>query len=174
MGEALVPGAGDAELVGAVFGGVSSEGVELLGGQGGSEELRGEDCGGAGVETTLDPDLGDAVVLPVGEEADAVAAEEDFVEVVFELRDGKVFVDGLGYLEGGLDVEGDTGNDAEGSEIDGGGEEVVAVVGAGEMVDGTVGGDELDRGDGGGEVAVVAAGAVGGGGAGSDDGDVWE
>ncbi len=77
----------------------------------------------AGVEAALDPDLGDAVVLPVGEEADAVAAEEDLVEVVFELRDGEVFVDGLGDLEGGLDVEGDFGDDAEGSEIDDGAEE---------------------------------------------------
>ena len=61
------------------------------------------------------------MVLPVGEEADAVTAEEDLVEVVLELGDGEVFVDGLGDLKSGLDVEGDAGDDAEGSEIDGGG-----------------------------------------------------
>jgi hypothetical protein len=33
-------------------------------------------------------------------------------------------------------------------------------------------GDHFERGDGGGEVSVVDTGAVGGGGAGSDDGDV--
>lgn len=114
------------------------------------------------------------MVLPVGEETDAVATEEDLVEVMFELRDGEVFVDGLGDLEGGLDVEGDAGGDAEGSEIDDGAEKLFAVFGAREAADAAVGGDELDGGDGGGEVAVVAAGAVGGGGAGSDDGDVGE
>ena len=41
-------------------------------------------------------------------------------------------------------------------------------------MDSAVSGDELEGGDGGGEVAVFAAGAVGGGGAGSDDGDVRE
>ncbi len=41
-------------------------------------------------------------------------------------------------------------------------------------MDGAVSGDELDGSDGGGEVAIFAAGAVGGGGAGSDDGDVRE
>ena len=39
VGEALVPGAGDALLLGAVFGGVSGEGVEFLGGEFGSEEV---------------------------------------------------------------------------------------------------------------------------------------
>ena len=174
MGEALVPGAGDAELLGAVFGGVSGEGVEFFGGELCVEELGGEGVGDAGVEAALDPDLGDAVVLPVGEEADAVAAEEDLVEMFFELRHGEVFVDGLRDLEGGLDVEGDAGDDAEGSEMDDGAEELVAVFGAGEGVELAVGGDDLDGGDGGGEVAVVDAGAVGSGGGGSDDGDVGE
>ena len=34
------------------------------------------------------------MVLPVGEEADAVAAEEDLVEVVLEVVEGEIFVDG--------------------------------------------------------------------------------
>ena len=112
------------------------------------------------------------MVLPVGEEADAVAAEEDLVEVVLEMVEGEVFVDELRDLEGGLDVEGNGGEDAEGAEVDYGSGEDVGVLRAGDGVDRAVVGDDLHGGDGGGEVAVVAAGAVGGGGAGSDDGDV--
>jgi len=41
-------------------------------------------------------------------------------------------------------------------------------------VEGAVGGDEFESRNGGGEIAVVAAGAVGSGGAGSDDRDVWK
>jgi hypothetical protein len=82
--EALVPWAGDAELFGAGFGVVVDDGVELAGGSLGAKELRGEVRGGcAGSEAAFDPDLGDVVVLPVCEEADAVAAEEDLVEVFF-------------------------------------------------------------------------------------------
>jgi len=86
VGEALVPGAGDAELLGAGFGGVASDGVEFLRGLFCAEELGGEWYGGgAGIEAAFDPDLVGAVILPGGEEADAVAAEEDLVEVLFEL-----------------------------------------------------------------------------------------
>ena len=114
------------------------------------------------------------MVLPVGEEADAVAAEEDLVEVVLEVIEGEIFVDGLRDLKGGLDVERDGGDDAEGSEMDDRAGEGVGVFRAGDGVEAAVGGDDLHGGDGGGEVAVVAAGAVGSGGAGSDDGDVRE
>ena len=37
------------------------------------------------VDPPFDPDLCCAMVLPVGEEADAVAAEKDLVEVLFEM-----------------------------------------------------------------------------------------
>ena len=112
--------------------------------------------------------------MPVGEEADAVAAEEYLVEVVLEVIEGEVFVDELRDLIGGLNVEGDGGEDAEGTEVDCGSGEDAGVLRAGDGVDGAVVCDDLHGGDGGGEVAVVAAGAVGGGGAGSDDGDVRE
>ena len=127
MGEALVPGAGDALLFGAGFGGVTGDGVEFLGGEFGSVEIGGEGGGGVALDAALDPDLRGAVVLPVGEEADAVAAEEDVVEVVLELVEGEVFVDGLRDLEGGQEVECDGGDDAEGAEMDDGAEEGVAV-----------------------------------------------
>ena len=173
MGEALVPGAGDAELVGAGFGGVAGDGMELDGGGFCSEELGREGGLCAGFDATLDPDLRGAVVLPIGEDADAAAGGKEFVEVVLEDVEGEVAVDHLGDLEGGDDVQRDAGDDANGAEVDGGGVEEVAVL-AGEGVEGAVGGDELDGGDDGGEIAVFAAGAVGGGGAGADDGDVGE
>ena len=179
MGEALVPGAGDAKLLGAGFGGVAGDGVEFLRGLLCAEELWIEFYGGGvGVEAAFDPDLGGAMILPVGEEADAVAAEEDLVEMMFELGEGEIFVDDLGDLEGRLEVEGGFGDDAEAAEVDDLAEEgvvvVIGVFGAGEGVEGTVGGDEFEGADDGGEVAVVAAGAMGGGGAGSDNGDVRE
>ncbi len=119
VGEALVPRARDAELVGAGFGVVVDDGVEFAGGDFGAEELGGEvGGGGSGFEAALDPDLGDVVVLPVGEEADAVAAEEDLVEVFFELGDGEVLVDDLGDLEGWDEVEGGFGDDTDVAESD--------------------------------------------------------
>ncbi len=145
VGKALVPGAGDAELFGAAFGGVAGDGVEFLRGGFGAEELGGEWCGGgAGIEAAFDPDLIGLVILPVGEEADAVAAEEDLVEMLFELGEGEVFVDDLRDLEGGLEVEGGFGDDAEAAEVDDCAQELVAVFGAGEGVEVAVGGDEFD------------------------------
>ncbi len=119
VGKALVPGPGDAELVGAGFGIMVDDGVEFAGGGFGAEELGREvSGGGAGFEAALHPDLGDVVVLPVGEEADAVAAEEDIVEVLFKLGDGEVLVDGLGDLKCGDEVEGGLGDDADVAERD--------------------------------------------------------
>ncbi len=174
VGHALVPGAGDAHLFGTAFGGVSAEGVEFVLLEGGTVEGGWDGGGTAGLDAGFDPDLGDAVVLPVGEEADAVAGGEDGVHVVFELVHGEVFVDDLAHLEGGLDVEGDGGDDAECAEVDDGSTEVFGVLLGGDGEEFAVGGDELEGGDGGGEIAVGGAGAVGTGGAGSDDGDVGE
>ena len=132
VGETLVPGAGDAELLGAAFGGVSGDGVEFLRGLLCTEELRLKFFRGcAWIEAALDPDLSGLVVLPDGEEADAVAAEKYLVEVMFELGEGEVFVDDLRDLEGGLEVEGGFGDHAKAAEIDDLTEEVVAVFSAG-------------------------------------------
>src|SRR5215469_6693898 len=58
--------------------------------------------------------------------------------------------------------------------MDDGPEKDVRVFGAGDGVEGTVVGDDVHGGDCGGQVAVIAAGAVGGGSAGSGDCDVGE
>ncbi len=174
VGHTLIPGAGDALLLGTIFGGVSGERMKFLCGEGCSVELGGHVYLAAGLNAALDPDLRGAMVLPVGKEADAVATVEDGVEVVFKLVEGEVFVDELSHLEGGDYVERHLGDDAEGSEGYDGSEEVVAIFGAGEVYDFAVGGDHLQARDCGGEVAVAAAGSVGRGGAGSDDGDVGQ
>ena len=185
VGEALEPGAGDAELLGAVFGREAGERVEALGGGAGAEELGADVEGLAGVRFVrvnagLDPDLGGAVVLPVGEEADAVCGGEDLDEVLAEDVEGEVFVDDLADLVGGLDAEAKAGDEAECAEVDDGAEEGVlvgweaGVTGEGVELAGVRagGGDDLDGGDGGGEIAIPDARPVGGGGGAAGDGDV--
>ena len=83
-----------------LIGGVPGDGMELLLGERCAVELGWHVGFAAGGEAALDPDLRGAVVLPVGEEADAVAAAEDGVEIVLELIEGEVLVDDLRHLEG--------------------------------------------------------------------------
>ncbi len=64
-------------------------------------------------EGLLEPDLRGAMVLPIGKDADAVAGGEDGIEVMFELVEGEIFVDGLRDLKCGDDIESDAGNDAQ-------------------------------------------------------------
>ena len=84
VGEPLVPGAGEAELRGAVFGGDAGDGVEGGGGGRGAEESFWEDGGTEVVCAVLEPDLVDVVGLVGGEEADAVGGGEDGFEVLDE------------------------------------------------------------------------------------------
>ena len=123
-------------------------------------------------DAALYPDLAEALVLPIGEQADAVGAGFDGVEVVFHRARRRDFRRRIGASEGGLDVEGDFGDYAERAEADDCALERVGVLLAGQFDDVAGGSDEFQGGDGGGEVAVFFAGAVGGGGAGSGDGDV--
>ena len=95
------------------------------------------------------------MALPGGEEADAVAGAHDGVEVVLELVKGQVLVNDLGSGEGGNEVEGDRGHDAERAEVDDGVAKGVAVLGAGKLDDVAVGGDDLEAGNLRRQVAVV-------------------
>ena len=174
VGQALVPGTGDVHLRSAVDGVERGDGMEIFGGELAVVEEGGRVEFFAGLDETLKPELGGTAMLPVGEDADAVAGGEDVVEVVFELGEGKVGVDGLRDLEGGFDVEGDVGHDAEQAEVDDSSIELVTVLGAREGLEGAVGVYELDGGDGGREIFVVDTGAVGSGSDGSRDGDVGQ
>ncbi len=125
--QAFVPGAEHAHLLGAVFCGECGNGVKILGGEFGAEEF------GLGVKArpfsvaALQPDFAEIVILPVGEKADAVGAGLDGVEVVFHRVEGEIFVDVLAHLVGGLDVERDFCDDAEGAQANDGSWEKIGI-----------------------------------------------
>ena len=123
-------------------------------------------------DASLEPDFAEALVLPVGEQADAVGGGFDGVEMLFHLIERKIFVNVLAHLEGRLDVERNFGDDAERAEADDSTVENIAVFGAREFDDIAICGDQFQRRDGAGEVAVLLAGAVRAGAARARDGDV--
>jgi hypothetical protein len=131
--------------------------VKLLRGSFGAEELGLPIVLVAGCEAALDPDLSGLVMLPVGEQADAVAARKNLVEMIFEMRQGEMLIHRLRYLEGGLKIERDAGDDTERAQIDNDTREAVGVFLAGERNCLAIGGDEFERGDSGSQVAVVHA-----------------
>src|ERR1700722_19955250 len=150
---------------------MAGDGVELFRGEDGVVEAGGRRSGAALIDTALDPELSGAAVLPVGEDGDAVAGTHDVGEVVLEFAEGQVPVDDLRHFEARLQGEGEMSDDAERAEADDGSGDAVAVLIAGEGVDGAICRDEFDGGDGGGEVSIAHAGAVGGGGNRASDGD---
>jgi hypothetical protein len=108
VGHALVPGAGDAHLLGAVFGGVAGRWGAAFRWRRWLRRTRAAMAVfSPGATRLLIQTWCDAMVLPVGEEADAVAAGHDGFEIVLELVDGEVLVDDLGHLEAWADVERD-------------------------------------------------------------------
>ena len=98
MRQALIPRAGNALLLGAAFGRVAVDRVEFFSGELGAEELRLPIVFVAWREPALDPDLRCAMVLPVGEQADAIARAEDLVEMMLQVIEGEIPIDGLSYL----------------------------------------------------------------------------
>ncbi len=128
-----------------------------------AEELLGR------IRAALDPHLvGD--LAPAREHADAVAGAGDRVEVLEQLVPGQPLEHALGDLVGRLGVEHDPRHRAERAQPDDHAVEVlVAARGAYELA---LGGHELERGHGGGEVAVGVPGAVRRGGHRARHGDV--
>ncbi len=119
VGEAIIGWPGEAHLLGAIGGvGGAGRGVELLGG--GSRPEGGQPAVhvGRGVDPALDPDLLDSLAKPAGEQADAVAARHDRLEIRFECRHGQVQPETLLDVEGWLHIERQAGDDAKGAEID--------------------------------------------------------
>ena len=109
------------------------------------------------VGPALDPHLVDRV-LPVGEDADAVPARDDLVEVLAERVEGQALEHPLPHLEGRLHVQGEAGDGAERAEPDHHAVEVG--VAPGELQQLPAGGHQLHRRDRGREVPVPDAGAV--------------
>ena len=82
--------------------------------------------------------------------------------MILQSAERQVFVNVLAHHVGGLNTEGDAGDHAEGAETDNGAVECFAVVGARELQDVAGRGDDFERGYGGGEIAILLAGAVSG------------
>ena len=165
--QAQVPWAEDAHLVGGGRRIHDGDGVIGTIGRPGAEEIAGAQ---RGIGEALEPDMGDAVAIPVGEGADGVGGRGDGLEVVDIGRERQIDVEVLAHLEAGHDVDGDGCDDAECTETDHGAVEVGIAAPEGDGV--ARGGDELERGDGGGEVLVLVARAMGGGADRADDRDV--
>src|ERR1039458_6066887 len=146
--------------------------VEIPGCELRPEELRGRREWLAVSDTTLDPDLFDALLLPVGEQADAVGARLNVIEMVLHLSERHVLIHVLPHRIGGLDIERDPGDHTESAETDHGAPEDLAVGLARQFHHFACRGDDFEGGDRSGEVAVLLARAVRGGAAGSGDGDV--
>ena len=64
----------------------------------------------AAVNAAFDPDLVESLFLPVGKQADAIAAGFDSVKVVFQLTQREIFVHILLHHKGGLNIKSDLGD----------------------------------------------------------------
>ena len=112
------------------------------------------------------------MILPVGEETDAVAGAEDVVEVILEMIERQIAIDRLGDLVGRQQVQRDACEHAERAQVNHSSEELVAVFLAREMQNLAVCGDDLQRRHGGCEVAVVQTRAMCSGGDSPGDRDM--
>ena len=92
MRQTLIPGPRDSELIGAVLRGVAREWMQLHLLQSRSVKEGRERSGCSICYGLLQPHLGRAMILPICEEADAVPGSTDYIEVSFELVEGKIFV----------------------------------------------------------------------------------
>src|SRR5947209_5046165 len=84
MGQALIPGTGDVHLFRGSFGILTDDRMYLSCRERGSVEQRRRRCGTALVDTPLDPKFFGAMVLPVGEQRDAVASAHDGFKIVLK------------------------------------------------------------------------------------------
>ena len=150
VGQPVPPRAGHAQLGGAVDRVELDDRVPVDGGRGRAEQLVEERLGVAG-DPALDPDLVDRLA-PAGEHAHAVAGGGDLVEVLVQGVPCERLEHPLADLVGRLDVQGDAGDGTEGAEPDDQAVELVVAPGDGAELAG--GGDQLQAGDGGGEVAL--------------------
>src|SRR5260221_7299564 len=175
MRETVIPRTGNGHLLGTIFRGERGDGVKIFCGARGAEKILRLLDGGLGrVNSVLEPDFVDALVLPVGEKTDAVGSGENLVEVVFERVEGEVFVDGLGDLIGRLNDERNVCDDTEGAETDYRSGENIGVGFARKYNDIAGGVDDFEGDDNGRKIAVSYAGAVRAGGDSASDGNVRE
>src|ERR1700730_16042469 len=79
------------------------------------------------------PDLVEALLLPVGEQTNAVCARFDLVKVIFDLGQRQVFVHILAHREGRLNIESDLGDYTNNAKANDGSSSFLAVLLAGEF-----------------------------------------
>ena len=154
--QAIRPRARAAELGRAVHGVDAEDRVAVDGRGPRAVQVGGSVLGRVGHDA-LDPHLVGRLA-PAGEDADAVAERGDRVEVGEEGVPREALEHALADLVGGLGVERHPGHRAERAEPDDHPVEVRVAAGGGDDL--AVGGHHLERGDGGGEVAVAVARAV--------------
>src|SRR5262249_35254018 len=157
--QTFMPGAGDVHLWGTRLGREAGDRVAVGWRECGPEQLRWRRNSSALYDAALHPDLVDALVLPVGEEADAVGARYDLLEVIFQPRQGQVFVHVLPHLERGNNVERDLRDHPQAAEADNRSLELRVLV-ARNSHHLAVGRDDLQRRYGRGQVAIAVPRAV--------------
>src|SRR5258708_22681379 len=105
MWKTIVPGPRHAHLFGTVFGRKFGDGVKIFFSQCGAEEFRLGAISRLTCDAAFQPDFVDALLLPVGKQADAVGAGLDGVEMILHLAERKIFIDILAHEESRLKVE---------------------------------------------------------------------
>ncbi len=169
VGQAIRPQARDAELRRAVDGVLAGDRVDVGARGARSEQRVGHRLRGAGRHAPLEPHLIDRGV-PARERADAVGRAHDGVEASEERVPPHVEVDALGDVVGGLDVEGHARDRPQRAQADDHPGEVG--LSSHDVDERAVRRDELQPGDGRGEVAEAVARAVRAGGDRAADRDV--
>jgi hypothetical protein len=87
--------------------------MQVVGGRLCAMEICSGICMRALIDTAFNPYLGRTVILPVGEGTNAIAAGKDIVQVMFELRERKVFIHHLSHLKARLHIKGNFGDNTE-------------------------------------------------------------
>ncbi len=103
----------------------------------------------------FDPYLADPVILPVGEQADAVAAGEDLLQVMLQLIHREVFVNHLTDLKGRLYRQRNPGYHPDRTQVDRGPMEPFAIPLPGDRQRLPVRRDYFQAGDGRRQVAIL-------------------
>ena len=167
-----MPGPGDAHLFRAVLRGQLGDRMEVPLGKGRTKQfgLRFRRVGG--INPALHPDLIDSVMLPVGEQADAVGTGHDLFEVVLQARCWKILVDRLRHIEGRRKIEHHLGDNAKTAQRDDRAIKLFAILVSGQYLQLSRSCDELPTTYRRRQIPVRVARAVGGGGTGASDGDV--
>src|SRR5436309_4585466 len=141
----------------------------VSGGEGCPIELRRRIDRGPVFDATFDPDFIDASLLPVGEQADAVASGYNLLEMIHELSSGQVQVHVLTHQEGGFDIQRDLRHYAKRAEINDGRLKPAAVLFARELQHLAIRGHDFQGGNRRSEVCILYARPVGCRGAGAGD-----